>query len=122
MPEADLHDFEGGTWRWFTGHLDAYPGKGDHNIFVFSHHPPLVDSMGIDCLTISEYSTIRDFIRDRGYGGNIFGFFAGHWHMNMVFEAFGGHPIVVTAAAKDDATVRVVEFFSDGTVFHETFL
>ena len=122
MPEADLHDFEGGTWRWLTDHLDAYPHRGDHNILVFSHHAPMVDSFGIDCLTVSEYNRIRDYIRDNGYAENIYGFFAGHWHMNVLFERYEGHPIVVTAAAKDDSTVRVVEFFSDNTIFYDTYL
>ncbi|MFH1437863.1 MAG: metallophosphoesterase [Pseudomonadota bacterium] len=122
LPEADLHDFEGGTWQWLTDHLDAYPGMGDRNILFFSHHAPMVDTFGIDCLTVSEYNGIRDYIRDNGYGENIFGFFAGHWHMNVEFERYEEHPIVVTAAAKDESTVRVVEFFSDHTIFYDTFL
>jgi len=121
-PEADMHDFSGGTWRWFTDHLDNYPDKGDHNILIFSHHPPIVSFLGIDCFSNAEYNRFHEYIIDNHYGENIFGFFAGHWHLNSVLVRYEGQQVVVTAAAKDDSTVRVVEFFSDGTIFFGTFL
>lgn len=122
LTAADLHDFSGGTWPWFTDHLAQLTGLGDHNVLVFCHHPPIVDSLGIDGLTIAEYNRIDDFIRDHGYGDNIYGFFSGHHHLDYTWDRFQGQRVVVTADTGGDASVRVVQIFGNGSVDIDTFL
>ncbi|MBI5490794.1 MAG: metallophosphoesterase [Deltaproteobacteria bacterium] len=121
--EADLFDFEGGTWRWLTGHLDAYTGFGEDNVFFFSHHPPIVTSLGIlDCLTIDEVNRIDGYIRDHALGGSIWGFFAGHHHLDYTLPGYDGQTIVVTPAEKDGSTARVIQLYGDHRVDVATFL
>ena len=120
--EADLFDFVGGTWRWLTDHLDSYTGYGEKNVFLFSHHPPVVTTLGIlDCLTIGEVDRIDGFIRDRALGGSIWGFFAGHHHLDYTLTGFDGQRIVVTPATKD-GTVRVIQLYGDHRVEYGTLL
>jgi 3',5'-cyclic AMP phosphodiesterase CpdA len=120
--EADLFDFAGGTWEWLTDHLDAYAGYGEKNVFLFSHHPPVVTTLGIlDCLTIDEVNRIDAFIRDRGLSGAIWGFFAGHHHLDYDLTGFDDQRIVVTPAAKD-GNVRVIQLFGDHRVEYGTLL
>lgn len=119
-PEADLHDFEGGTWPWLTGHLEEYPGLGERNVLLFSHHPPL--PLGLDSLSPDESDTVDAFIHGLGDGDHVWGFFAGHWHMDLVSVLYGAEPVVVTPAAKDEARVRIVQVSADGTVDYETLL
>lgn len=116
MPEADLHDFDGGTWPWLTGCLENLGGAGDRNVFIFSHHAPVVRFMGIDCFTPGEYGTMESFITDGGYDARIAAFFAGHWHFNRTDTTFGSLPLILTDAEKESGAVRVVQVFSDGTV------
>ena len=118
--EAALHDFDCGTWPWFTDHIDDYPCKADHNILVFCHHPPI--TVGRYGLTDDDNQTMADFISGGGYGDNIFGFFAGHLHFDMAATYFDGQQVVITAAAKDDATVRVIQILRNGTIDYYTFL
>ncbi|MBI5501825.1 MAG: metallophosphoesterase [Deltaproteobacteria bacterium] len=121
--EADLFDFEGGTWRWLTDHLDAYTGFGEDNVFFFSHHPPIVTSLGVlDCLTIDEVDRIDGYIRDRALGGSIWGFFAGHHHLDYTLPGYDGQSIVVTPAEKDGSTVRIIQLYGDHRVDTGTFL
>jgi len=118
--EAALHDFDCGTWRWLTDHLDDYACKADRNILVFVHHPPM--TVGRFGLTDADYQTLTDFIENSGYGPSLFGFFAGHLHIDLEDTDFDGQRIVVTAAAKDDSTVRVVQVLRNGSIDYGTFL
>ncbi len=121
--EADLFDFEGGTWRWWTAHMAGYGGFGAYNTFVFSHHPPVVTTLGIlDCLSLDEVNRIDDMLRDGGYGGAVWGFFAGHHHLDYTVEGYEGQNIVVTPAEKDGGTVRVIRLYDDGRVEYGTLL
>lgn len=119
-PEADLHDAEGGTWPWFTGHLEAHPEWDARSVLVFSHHPPL--PLGLDSLSPDEFDTVEAFVHGLGDGDHVWGFFAGHWHMDLVSDLYGTEPVVVTPATKDEATVRIVRVSADGTVDYETLL
>jgi hypothetical protein len=117
-PEADLHDFPGGSWPWFTEHLQGYPDLGDRNVLVFAHHPPL--PLGLDSLAPDEFDTMEAFIHGLGSGDHVFGFFAGHWHMDLVSDLYGAEPVVVTGATKQDESVRLVRIGADGLVDYET--
>lgn len=118
-PDADLYDFDGGSWRWFSQHLDSYPNKGDHNVIVFVHHPPIVNFWGLDSFSQGEYDKMDSFIRERGYGDLIFGFFSGHLHKNEVRIEYAGQYVVITGATKDNSTIRIVKISSEGNVEFE---
>ncbi len=119
-PEADLHDLDGGTWPWFTGHLEAYPTLGERNVLLFSHHPPL--PLGLDSLSSEEFDTVEAFIHGLGDGDHVGAFFAGHWHLDLVSDLYGDEPVVVTAATKDEATVRIIRVSPDGAMDYGTLL
>ncbi len=117
--EADLHDFDGGTWRWFKDHLKSRAGKG-HKIVVFSHHPLLATPLF--GFSDEEHRTLRTYLSDGGHGKDVLGYYAGHLHFNMT-RTFDKHAdLVVTAATKGDSTVRLLQFFSDGTIDFQLFL
>jgi hypothetical protein len=120
--DADLHDFEGGTWPWLEALLPSYSAPEDDSIFLFCHHPPLVTSLGIDGLSVGEAARLHDLIRDGGHGETIYGIFSGHHHLDYELELYEGQHIVATAAAKDGGGVRLVRIASDGTVDHDTML
>jgi 3',5'-cyclic AMP phosphodiesterase CpdA len=121
--DADLYDFEGGTWRWFTADLGDCGRWGTNDVFVFSHHPPIVTTLGVlDCLSPGEQDRIGSFLRDGGCGDAVFGFFAGHHHLDYDLVRYEGQHVVVTPEAKAGATVRVIQIFGDGTVDYGTLL
>ncbi len=119
-PEAELHDVDGGTWPWFTGHLVDHPGLGERNVLVFSHHPPL--PLGVDSFSADEFDAMEAFVHGLGSGDHLWGFFAGHWHMDLVSDLYGAEPVVVTPASKDEAQVRIVGVSPDGSVDYGTLL
>jgi hypothetical protein len=91
-------------------------------VFLFSHHPPIVTSLGVDCLDPAEYSRIDDWIGGRAYADSVWGFFSGHHHLDYELTAYRDQRIVVTPAAKEDTTARVVQVFADGAVDYGTLL
>lgn len=119
---AQLHDFEGGTWQWFGDLMASYDVLEENSVFVFSHHEMGVFVPMLDCFTFEEHAVVGDFIREGGYGDAIFGFFAGHRHMSYFHDDFEGQQVVVISAAKDDAEVRIVQLFVDGTMTFDTAL
>jgi hypothetical protein len=118
---AELHDFEGGSWNWFTNHLDNYWNKGDENIVLFSHHPMKQDgTAGIgDGFPDYYYEEIVKYIDEGSYGGNIWANFAGHTHENSApereYQDRTGMFTVETEANIESITVRVVRFHADGS-------
>ena len=114
-PEAELHDFEGGTWPFFAQDLAEHADDRDQRLFVFAHHPPL--DLELIALTSDEFQTAFDLVVGQGHANRIAGIFGGHWHFDIDEEAgYEGVPVVVTSAAKDDSTVRVIQVFSDDTI------
>ncbi len=120
-PEADLHDFEGGTWPFFAKDLAGHAGDPERSVFVFSHHPPI--DMGMLAFSSDEFQTAFDLVVGQGHSSRVAGFFAGHWHFDIVETVrYEGVPVVLTSAAKDDSTVRVIQVFSDGTIDFDVLL
>jgi hypothetical protein len=83
-PEADLHNFSGGTWNWLMTHLEEYVRnhpESNENIFLFAHHPfnKYQDPEGLIAgFSFSElYKMSKDLEK---YKNNIWGEFAGHTH------------------------------------------
>ncbi len=120
-PEADLHDYEGGTLPWFEAQLARVGGGVSPHILVFCHHPPL--ALELDSLSAEEHEQLQLMLLSGGYEREIAAIFAGHWHFDWVNEeAYPGIPVVVTDAAKESSAVRVVQVFSDGSIDYETLL
>ena len=118
--EAELHDFAGGTWRWFTDHMKGIAGQGHKKVLVFSHHPIL--AMPLFGFSDGEYGTIKTYLVDQGQGKNVAGYFAGHLHLDMTRKLGQDAQIVVTAATKEAGAIRLLELFSDGTVDFDSFM
>jgi len=113
-PEADLHDFPGGPWPWLVAQLESRRGPAGGPVFVFTHHPPV--ALEVDSLSAAEHARIDDLIRSGGHAEHLWGFFAGHWHVDVDATYFSGQRVVVTASAKEQVRVRVVRVFADGSV------
>lgn len=119
---SDLHDFPGGTWPWLEEHLAATATPGGRNTFVFLHHPPIVTTAGLlDCLSSEETGQLEALLRSDRIRGAVWGFFAGHHHVEYAMSVYDGQHVIVMPATKDGA-VRVVQLFGDGRVEYGTFL
>ena len=119
-PDAELHDFEGGTWRWLTRHLAAGRGARGKRTLLFAHHPMVPVPFGADCFSLSEYGKFRTFVRGNRYDALFYGYFAGHHHKGYDRQdtELQWH-LSVTPAVKETKAVRVVEFFADGSIRHK---
>ena len=82
-PEADMHNFDGGTWPWFQDDIDN-ANHGDDNIYIIAHHP-LRNTAQLPLFAFSsgEYSSITSFLN--GYKNNIGLWAAGHIHYNRTY-------------------------------------
>ncbi len=118
-PPADLQDFEGGTWPWFQNQIESYPDQGADDILVFLHHPPFrTGTFGLTSGDLDKFATFVD-----GHADDIFGYFAGHLHLDLVNQQdLSDQVIVLTQAAKDQSMVRLVQVPGDGTIDYESFL
>lgn len=119
---AELHEFENGSWNWFKSHLDSYPFKGDRNIIVFSHHPPLVNSSGVESFSQQEVDKVNGYFNESGYGRSVYGFFSGHLHRDDVTTMEGGQYIVVTDAMSEGVKIRVVQIMEGGVIDFSSFI
>jgi len=117
-PEGCLHDFEGGTWRWFKDHLTSYIGsypEGKKNVILLSHHPfrqvwqlgniigPLSEKIyqEMSSLNIGFYqddlAKVKTFLDE--HNDRIWCQIAGHSHENKETK-IGTIPIVETGTYK----------------------
>ena len=113
-PEAALHDFDGGTWRWFLSDLTEGPGAQATSVVVLSHHP----FMGAGAYTF-EQETLAEIEADleaHDLGSRIAAFFGGHIHMDAELEGPLGLPVILTAATKDGTPPRFVGISDEGVV------
>ncbi len=84
--DADLHDFPGGTFPWFTETIGACSRDKLENILMFSHDPMhtlagwLEFLAGYAGFAPAEFAQIDAFLRDPN-----------HDTMSYVAQAFGGH-------------------------------
>lgn len=121
--ESELFDFPGGTWPWLQEHLAATAMPEARNTFVFLHHPPVVTTLGfLDCLSPDEVDRLDALLRSDGIRGAVWGFFAGHHHVEYVLSEYDDQHVVVMEATKEDAAARVVQLFGDGRVEYGTIL
>ncbi|MEZ5004361.1 MAG: metallophosphoesterase [Chitinophagales bacterium] len=84
-PEAEIMDFEGGSWHWTKNKITNSPYLGDQNLFIVSHHPPVNQLWGIwYAFDIEETRSITDFLFQ--YKNNIAIWLAGHIHRSLVYN------------------------------------
>lgn len=119
-PEAALHDFSGGSWPWFTDHVGDNPCRSDGNILVFLHHPPM--DWSLFGMNETDLAKMNDFLVNGGYGSSVYGFFAGHYHIDLEYTAFDDQVILVTSANKEGIPARVVQVLEGGRIDFNTFL
>lgn len=113
--DAALHDFPGGTLPWLRDELAEHLPGAERGALVFLHHPPL--AAGPLGLSQEDKETFVAAVEEGDPDAMIRGIFAGHWHFDQVNEvAYAPRPLVVAPATKDDASVRIVQLFSDGSV------
>jgi hypothetical protein len=111
---ANLHDFEGGTFPWFSDQIEAVTDEKEEHVLLFSHHPMMM---------LPGAFNVEDLARVTGVtspkAAAVSAAFAGHFHFDhdeYVHE--GGYDVHVTDATWDDEnTVRLVEVWQEGTVF-----
>jgi len=103
---ADLHDFDGGTFPYFTDRLGKISAGADENVLLFSHHPMYL-SPGAFNLDKMDALTAET----RPFEDRIAAAWAGHYHISWDEEVqAGGYSIHITDATWDDEnTVRVVK-------------
>ena len=86
---ADLHDFPGGTFPWFTDYIAGCPKDKEENTVMLTHHPmftlggwigEIVASLG--AFGPGEFEKIGTFLTDpnHDYGRYVYADYAGHLH------------------------------------------
>lgn len=111
--QAELHDFEGGTWPWFVEAMRAAPSDRLENIVMLSHHPMHLQSLGaFDSTELARVEGETALRGDRVYAN-----FAGHYHFSFQHsDPVGQYDVYITDATwDDDNVVRVVRVKDDGT-------
>lgn len=80
---GELHDFEGGTWRWFKSDIENAPTLKGENINVITHIG-MLDLVEKYLFSSSELNTIKGFIQP--YKDNVDSNYAGHIHQNFTWN------------------------------------
>lgn len=120
MPEADLHNFDGGTWYWFNDYLERNPVDSE-SIILLAHHQIKQGwwKTPQSHFDKSEWEIIEDDLSV--YEDEILIEFAGHMHNNGWANG-PGFKIQCTDKNADHQTVRIVQVFPDGTINYDTIL
>ena len=103
-PEAEIMDFEGGSWDWLESKVTSFQNLGDQNVFFVSHHPPLKEIWSIwYAFDYLERQTITNFLFQ--FKSHIAVWLAGHIHRNMVYQVntVGSQPYQVFSCAETAA-------------------
>lgn len=118
--QADLHDFDGGTWPWFTQDIEGCNMEMGNNIVMLTHHPmhvaPFVP-IEAGAFSIAEDETIGLFTSL--YGENVYANLAGHYHIWWhEIRWRGQYEIFITKATSlAENSLKLVTVSSDGTDF-----
>lgn len=121
-PEAQLHDYPGGTLQWLKQTLENLPDKRDKNVFIISHHPPAKDFWAfINAFSIDELVKINNVLLP--FRQHLGLWFAGHIHRNAQYNlaAWGQIPIMVVLEVEankeqPNGAFRVVNVYDSDVV------
>lgn len=85
-PQADLHDFENGTFPWLKKQLERHH-NGNENVFIFTHWPltkdPLVNvHISSMAFSITEYGKVANMLYP--YRNQVAYWFCGHIHRDKL--------------------------------------
>lgn len=84
-PEAEIMNFEDGTWQWVKQKVASLTPLNTHNVFMVSHHPPLNDFWSLlYAFDIDERKTITDFLWN--YKPHMAAWLAGHIHRSLIYQ------------------------------------
>jgi 3',5'-cyclic AMP phosphodiesterase CpdA len=122
LPEADLHDFPGGTLPWLRDRLARLPASTRQVIFL-QHHPfrivPPSPPAAAFAFTGAETASFRQAVEAAPPLSRFWGVLAGHTHLQYDGTAFDEWPSFeqhVPKATKDTSLVTVVHVAADGVV------
>jgi hypothetical protein len=105
---ADLHDYPGGTWKWFTESVEAAPPGPNERVVLLSHLP-MHRNIVYEVFSKEEYRRVSAFTEK--HRDVIWADFAGHYHFDW-WEPKAGYQLFVCDATWDDTnTVRLVSVF-----------
>jgi hypothetical protein len=121
LPNADLHDFAGGTLPWLKGRLAALPPTTKRVFFLqhqpFRVRPPTPDEeFAFGPIKKDEF---RSTIEAAPPLSRYFGVFDGHTHLEYNGTAFDQWPSFAehtTAACKVSSAITLARVFPDGSV------
>jgi len=93
--DAELHDFPGGTWPWFTDYITHCSKTKFENIVMLAHHPmhtykgALAPLASYGAFALAEFVQIRSFLNDpnHDYRPYVALAYAGHYHSDVYFPA-----------------------------------
>ena len=102
-PEAQLMDWNGGTFRWLKNELAANPNKRNKNICFISHHPATENILFIlsgFVFDLEEYIKMLDMLTP--YSSNLGLWMAGHIHIDYNYPLVNNIMQVSGIAANKD--------------------
>jgi hypothetical protein len=83
LPEADLHDFEGGTYEFLADVLSNSSNARDGSILLFQHHPfrsPFFAPDFIYAFSHSKQKVLLAMLHNKVPPNSVWGIIGGHWH------------------------------------------
>jgi hypothetical protein len=112
---ADLHDYPGGTWEWFTESVESAPPGPKERVVLLSHLPMHWNPV-YEVFSREEMARISAFTRR--YADVISADYAGHYHFDW-WQPQAGYQLFVCDATWDDRnTVRLVTVTRRDGAFH----
>ena len=120
LPEADLHDFGGGSFPWLETRLSVLPPSG--RVIFLQHHPfrPMVPLPSwAACFSSDEMAQFRAALAAAAPVDRYWGVFAGHLHRAYQGTAFDEWPTfaqIETDASMDSGAVTLVHVPAVGAV------
>ncbi len=102
-PEAQVMDWQGGTFQWLKQELASNPHKKNHNVCFISHHPATENILFIlsgFVFDLPEYTKLLDMLSS--YGSNLGLWMAGHIHIDYDYPLVNNVMRVRGIAANKD--------------------
>ncbi len=111
---ADLHDFDGGTFRFLGDTLAGLDEPARESVVTFSHHPMHLSPASFD---LEEMAALEGLMEP--YGDLVYANFGGHYHVDGESSPDSGlwEVYVTDATWDDDNTLRLVHVSGNGKRF-----